>query len=120
MPQQAERQRAPAPAPAPAPQQHPSPPKHAAPPQRNQAAGLARSQAAVPKASHREVKARLMETLREIKRLEGGGMFDRHYVEKLRRRAARLAAEYEAGRATGEARRQPAARADAAVARGHG
>lgn len=96
MPQQGEqRQQQEVPAPA--------PPMQRAAPQGGQAtrtAPPAPPQAAPPKApcSHKEVKAKLLETLREIKRLEGGGMFDRHRVEKLRRRAARLAAQYEAGK----------------------
>lgn len=105
MPQQAE-QRPQQQAPPPQPQQ-------AGTRKDDQASGTAPAQpaqelsqaAAPPKApcSHREVKARLMETLREIKQLEGGGMFDRRRMEKLRRRAARLAAQYEAGRDAEEA-----------------
>ncbi|KAL4444622.1 hypothetical protein ABPG77_002439 [Micractinium sp. CCAP 211/92] len=104
MPQQAE-QRPQQQAPPPAPQ-----PQQAGTRKDDQAAGTAPAQKppqapALAKApcSHKEVKARLMETLREIKHLEGGGMFDRRCMEKLRRRAARLAAQYEAGRDAEEA-----------------
>ncbi|KAL4427704.1 hypothetical protein ABPG75_001793 [Micractinium tetrahymenae] len=76
----------------------PQAPGAAPPPQQPQAAAAAKA----PR-PHREVKARLMETLREIKQLEGAGMFDRHHVEKLRRRAARLAAEFQAGKDAEEA-----------------
>ncbi|KAI3429485.1 hypothetical protein D9Q98_005576 [Chlorella vulgaris] len=52
-------------------------------------------QAAKPQPSSKELKARLMATLQAIKAAESGGYFDRQEVEKLRRRAAKLAQQRE-------------------------